>query len=294
MKICPTCNSSYTDETLIFCLTDGTLLVVDDAEAENFPDDIDLPEAKTIFDKNLKIHQPASFQTLTLSDSSTTPQLQLKTNTFTTQKPNQTRPFLYPLLGVLGMVCAAAGIFWWLYSNNSANLNVVPKQAITDSSGVKRPRVTAPLTSDQETLIKREVTDLLEAWRKSIEKRDADANVKFYTKTLETYYRESGIDRNHVRADRQRAIDRYESLSIEIDKLKITPETSETASAVFDKSWTFKNPVKTSTGSVQQEMYFVKQNDKWLINGEKDAKVHFINNRENSETEANSNTDPNK
>jgi hypothetical protein len=68
---------------------------------------------------------------------------------------------------------------------------------------------------------------------------------------------------------------------MQVDNLKITPESTESASVIFDKSWTMKNEKKTSTGSVQQEIHVTKTNGKWLIDGEKDLKVYFLNNREN-------------
>lgn len=271
MKICPKCNSTYTDESLNFCLTDGVLLLKTDT---------DLQDAVTIFDADLQDFQPTVNNTSPNSASATDSQIKLKTDTFSDKQPIS-HSYLRPLLGVLAMVSAIGIIFWWLYTNGDANS--ANKQVAVDSQIANKPRIVVPLTPEQENLTKKEVTDLVEEWRKSIEKRDADANVKFYTQTLDTYYRESGIDRNHVRADRQRAIDRYETLTIQIDKLQIKPETPEMASAIFDKSWTFKNPVKVSTGSVQQEMYFVKQKGKWFINGEKDVKVYYINNRENAD-----------
>jgi hypothetical protein len=291
MKICPKCNSSYSDETLIFCLTDGVPLVEGDALTGNLSGSLAWQEAETIYDENLKIHFPESHVTSPNSSSDTVSKFRLNTSSFITQKPKKPRPYLIPLVGFLAMISVAGAIFWWLYANNNAAISSPNKRSSTESSSANRPRVTVALTADQQDAIKKEVADVLEAWRKSIEKRDADQNVKFYDNTLETYYKESGIDRNHVRADRQRAIDRYESLSLQVDNLKVTPETTETASATFDKTWIFKNPVKTSTGSVQQEMYFIKQNGKWLINGEKDLKVYYINNRENNAAETNSNTD---
>jgi len=57
---------------------------------------------------------------------------------------------------------------------------------------------------------------------------------------------------------------------------------------VFDKSRKIKNDKKTSTDSVQKEIHVTKTNGKWLIDGEKDLKVYFINNREN-QTQDNSN-----
>src|SRR5688572_9200275 len=36
MKRCPTCNRTYTDETLLFCADDGTQLISEAAPAESF------------------------------------------------------------------------------------------------------------------------------------------------------------------------------------------------------------------------------------------------------------------
>ncbi|MBX7169550.1 MAG: hypothetical protein K1X72_01260 [Pyrinomonadaceae bacterium] len=284
MKTCPKCNSTFTDETLNFCLTDGAPLVEAGASASEF----NLQEAETIFDANLKVFQPeSSHVTSPNTPPNTADKVRLNTNSFSTNKKKNPLPYLRPLLGVLAMVAAIGAIFWWLYTNNDTAATTQKNNP--SSQEANKPRATVALTPEQENLIKKEVAELVEDWRKSIEKRDADANVKFYAQTLDTYYRESGIDRNHVRADRQRAIDRYETLALQVDKLQIKPETPETASATFDKSWNFKSPVKVATGSVQQEMYFIKQKGKWLINGEKDVKVYYLNNRENTPDEANTN-----
>lgn len=290
MKVCPKCNSSYSDETLNFCLTDGVPLVVEELLEDHLSKAENWQEAETLFDPNFKVHPLSTHDTSPNSSADTNPKLRLKTESFSISQPKPSRLYLFPLLGVLATVLVVGGIFSWLYMNPSTP-NPANKQNQTgQQKDSNSKRMTVQLTAEQENEIKKEVGDLLEGWRLSIEKRDADANVKFYTDTLETYYKESGIDKNHVRADRQRAVDRYESLSLQVDNLKITPETPESASAIFDKSWTFKSQSKISTGSVQQEMYFSKQNGKWLINGEKDIKVYYINNRENpsANTDANS------
>jgi hypothetical protein len=85
-----------------------------------------------------------------------------------------------------------------------------------------------------------------------------------------------------------RAYERYEVIDIQLDNIKITPESETSASATFDKTWTFKSSKKVSTGSVQQEFTFIKKDGKWLIDGEKDVKVYYVNNRENSDANSNS------
>ncbi|HLM00132.1 MAG TPA: hypothetical protein VK400_03690, partial [Pyrinomonadaceae bacterium] len=155
---------------------------------------------------------------------------------------------------------------------------------------VEVKKTSVALNADEENQIKKETTAMIEAWRSSIEKHDIDTHIKFYVATLNNYYKESGVHREHVRADRLRAFERYPLINIQIDNIKITPQSREAAAVVFDKTWIFKRPERTSTGSVQQEMELVKQDGKWLINGEKDSKVYYINNRDNAPPADNANT----
>ena len=291
MKVCPKCNSTYSDETLNYCLTDGVPLVDEELTGEKLSGD--WQDADTIFDANLKIHSSASHITSPNPASETTPKLKVNTGSFSTTEENKSRSYLFPLVGVLATLGVIGGVFGWIYNNSSKPQNTTNIQNITENQGSNTKRIAVQLTAEQENQVKKEVASLLEQWRLSIEKRDADANVKFYTETLDTYYKESGIDKNHVRADRLRAIDRYDSISLQIDNIAISAESAESATAIFDKTWNFKNAVKISTGSVQQEMNFIKQNGKWLINGEKDVKVYYINNRENPTVNSNNSKNSN-
>lgn len=288
MKVCPKCNSSYTDETLNFCLTDGVpLLEQESLSKENWQ------EAETIFDANLEVHQFPQRDTSPNSKSETNSKLHLKTNSFSTSQAAKSRPYLFPLLGVLAVLLAVGGIFWWLYVNPSPPANVANKQNPTGQKDSKR--TTVPLTPEQENQVKKEVSDFLENWRATNEKKDIEKHISHYANTLEIYYDKSGVDKNIVRSDRLRAYQRYESISLGIDNAKVTPESADSATIVFDKTWTMKSAEKTSTGSVQQELHVNKQSNKWLINGEKDLKVYYINNRENqTDTNAAQNTNTNQ
>ncbi|HSK74378.1 MAG TPA: hypothetical protein VK892_21945 [Pyrinomonadaceae bacterium] len=278
MKICPECRSVYTDETLNFCLTDGTLLVAEEALPEYLSSEETLHTAKTLRDSQF-INRQTPHQT---SDSSapTLPMIPVNTDDFAARKNGFSRSPLYFIIGAI-LIIGTIGSIWWIFKDEDAP--AVKTQTQTENRTPESRRPVASLTAEQENQVKKEVSETLERWRSSIVKRDIETHMKSYAATLENYYKESGIDRNHVRADRQRAFDRYESLDLQVDKLTITPESENAAVAVFDKSWTFKNPQKTSTGSVQQEMRLVKENGSWIIVGEKDEKVYFLNNRENPE-----------
>ncbi len=287
MKICPKCQSSYSDETLNFCLADGVPLVVEEALPEALSSR-EWHDAETLIDKR-ELKSDSPHRTATGGSSPTFVHSPAHTTSFQAQKTSNN----YPVIGaVLLLALVAGGGVWWFSraSNQSVPAITVENKAATPK------RVTVQLSSEQENLVKREVADFLNSWRETNEKKDIDAHIAHYVDNLQIYYGESGIDKNHVRADRLRAYQRYDTISVQLDKLKITAESDDAATAVFDKTWTMKNAKKTSTGSVEQEIHASKIKGKWLIDSEKDVKVYYINNRENQTDgeQTNSNQEGNK
>lgn len=272
MKVCPKCNSSYTDETLNFCLTDGVPLV-----------------AEEILDEYLSKHNSKSWHLAdTLVDprfasggratsvNPSSPTLEMGNTTVGGLVPKQSRAALYAVLGIV-LIALVGGVFWW----NSKSSNPANKSVLSPETASQPKHAVVPLSPEQQAQVKKEVTDFMMSWAKTNSDKDSDAHLAHYANILEVYYGESGKDKNHVLADRLRAYQRYDSIQMQVDNLNITPESTESAAVVFDKSWTMKNDKKTSTGSVQQEVHVTKTNGRWLIDSEKDLKVYFINNREN-------------
>ncbi len=271
MKVCPKCNSSYSDETLNFCLTDGVPLV-----------------AEEILDEYLSKHNSKSWHTAdTLVDqrfsmaearqtsvNPSAPTFELGNTTARNLVPKKSHTMLYAVLGIL--LVSAIGGFWWFSKSNSTS-----KSVSIDNTPPISKRAVVSLSAEQEAQVKKEVAEFLLNWAKTNSEKNAEAHLALYANTLEIYYGESGRDKGHVLADRQRAYQRYDTIQIDVDNVQITPESTESATLVFDKSWTMKNDKKTSTGSVQQEIHVSKTGGKWLIDSEKDLKVYFINNREN-------------
>lgn len=266
MKICPKCNSSYSDETLNFCLTDGATLVVEEA----LGDQNSWHDAETLIDSRMpKPNRTAS------SGSATMANIPNGTTAFQTKRSSP----VYAIFGIVLVVLLAGGGFWWFSKNSEKSVSVIASENKTSTPN--KPVI--QLSAQQENLVKTEVSDFLNSWRESNEKKDIDAHIAHYADVLQVYYSESGKDKNHVRADRLRAYQRYDTISIELDKMKIVPESTEAATVTFDKTWTMKSAQRTSTGSVLQEIHVVKVKGKWLIDVEKDADVYFMNNRKNEE-----------
>lgn len=282
MKVCPKCNSSYTDETLNFCLTDGVPLV-----------------AEEILDEYLSKHNSKSWHTAdTLVDARfasggrptsinpSSPTLELGSETANNLAVGQSKTTIYAILGIV-LIAALGGFVWW----NSKNSSSANKSVLSPETSSQPKHAVVPLTPEQEAQVKKELTDFMQNWARTNSEKNSDAHLGHYANVLEVYYGESGKDKNHVLADRLRAYQKYESIQMQVDNLKISPESMESATVVFDKSWTMRNDKKTSTGSVQQEVHVTKTGGKWLIDSEKDLKVYFINNRENQSPDgANSNT----
>lgn len=283
MKICPKCQSSYSDETLNFCLADGSPLVTDEFSADNPSSENSWHDAETVADSGLYV----AGNSRSTASGTNSPTLQLlRTPTETLSRPNSSNLKLYSVLGTALAAVVLIGGFWWLsQSRNASSVNANSSVRADNGFAVQNAKSVVPLTAPQDTQVKREVADFIESWRQTNEERDIEKHIDHYANILDNFYKESGISKNHVRADRVRAYEVYNSLSLQVDKLKITPESETSAIAVFDKSWTFKNAQKTSTGSVQQELRLAKQSDRWYIVGEKDLNVHFINNRLNQTEE---------
>jgi len=273
MKVCPKCNSSYSDETLNFCLTDGVPLV-----------------AEEILDEYLSKHNSKSWHTadtlvdqrFSLADarptavSTSAPTFELGNTTARNMMPPKSYKTHYAILGVVLIALLGGGIWWFSKTPNPAN-----KSVLTEETASIPKHAIIPISPEQDAQVKRELTTFMLNWAKTNSDKNSDAHLAHYANTLEVYYGESGKDKNHVLADRLRAYQRYDSIQMQVDNLKITPESAESASVIFDKSWTMRNDKKTSTGSVQQEVHITKTNGKWLIDAEKDLKVYFLNNREN-------------
>ncbi len=276
MKVCPKCNSSYSDETLNFCLTDGVPLVVeevlDEFLSKQSSSSSSWHTAETLLDPRFSAADP---RPTSVNPSSPTVELGNTTaQSLISQKSGKT---FYTILGAVLAVVFIGGGFWWFSKPANSNNRTI----LSDNTATVPKHAIVPISPEQDAQVKKELTDFMLSWAKTNEQKDSDAHLAHYANTLEIYYGESGKDKNHVLADRLRAYQRYDTIQMQVDNLKITPESTESATIVFDKSWTMKNDKKTSTGSVQQEIHVTKTAGKWLIDSEKDLKVYFINNREN-------------
>jgi serine/threonine protein kinase len=135
------------------------------------------------------------------------------------------------------------------------------------------------LSPSQLAALQKQVAVTLDGWATSMEKRDLKTHLNFYAPKVDIYYLKRGVNRDYVREDRARALAVYDDLNFQFSNVnvKVVDNAGRHAIATFDKRWDFKGQ-RNSSGSVREIVWLEKSGGKWRITGERDWKVHYLNN----------------
>jgi SnoaL-like protein len=134
------------------------------------------------------------------------------------------------------------------------------------------PPTAAPTNASWEA----EVAATLGGWVSALEAHDLDAHMSYFAETLDRYHSHRNVGAARVRADLARAFSRYSTLSLQLSGMRVTLDRNyETASVIFDKTWTFATGQattgdKTWSGSVRQMVWLRRIEGRWRISGLKD------------------------
>ena len=311
MKRCPTCQRAYADESLSFCLEDGALLLsegngpatISDPNAtipasspshrSSFPTEV--LDAGTVKSETILRSQP------TLAEEPRVTARDVFGSTPTAPPPTAHNTTLVVGLTVIAtlILLALGGVgAWFLFKgdkptgptqtelNQNQNHGAQPpivnsnlnNTAIPDANTSPATSVSPVASQVDVAAVRDQVTAVLNGWTSDSRAHDLDTHMSYYADTLDTYYNASNVDASRVRADRARAYALYTTIDIELSNLKITADPGgDTASAVFDKTWTFEGSEKYSSGSVHQKIWLTKIAGRWRITGEKDLQVYYVN-----------------
>lgn len=276
MKICPNCQTRYTDNSLQFCLQDGTALINDDSQ-NSMPTDGFNDEQQTVIRS----------RTIGGNQSDTQNHQRQQTANFE-NAPRKTNTALAIGVTVLTMLLVfAIGIVGWLYiknrneiASNQNSQNSVQNSAKPTATPTAKPTAkptasaTATPSFDVEEL-KAEVAKSINGWRAAAESINLDEYMTRYAPTVD-YYNKKQTSVSTVRADKEKAFSGYDSMQVNLSNMNVTPDaTGENATAVFDKEWRFENSEKVSEGKVQTQLQMKRIDGDWKIAGEKDLKVYY-------------------
>jgi len=311
MKRCPTCQRTYTDDSLRFCLQDGTLLLgASDASASfdpsatlqlpaSAPGRDEPPPTEVLGSHTLPISVPAPTAT-TPQPRATAPDAQAFAPTASPPKPQNTGLIVGLTVTVVILLLALGGVGAWVLlrddqgketngkppadnqnstvpqavNNGRANSNASASPSATNAPA---PSPSAPAPSIDTAAIRDQVTTTLNGWAASSMAHDIEKHMSYYAGELDVYYSNTNVSASRVRADRERAYAVFSTIDIRLSNIKVTVDPSgQRASATFDKTWNFEGS-KYSSGSVQQRISLIKAGERWLITGEKDLQVYYVN-----------------
>lgn len=270
MKQCPSCKTQYTDDTLQYCLQDGTPLT-----AISVPG-IPIDETETVISNRTR------GQRADLTEISARPRSE-------EVEGRRSSTVLIVLLTVLATLLVfaigIAGYLTYVRQRQKEDARLTPNNGApgvnTTAAPVNRPTPTltpTPKPTPTATPVNRAeatraVSDAVAAWNSDTESGNIDAVARRYADTVD-YFRTSGASREAVRRDKERAFSAFNSIEINISNVKIDVDDSGgAATAEFDKSWRFEGE-RVSEGRVRSQLKFRKINGKWLITSEKDLAVY--------------------
>lgn len=273
--ICPSCKTQYADDTLKFCLQDGTPLAV--APVTEMPAVIPDETETVVSGRGWPAQGRGWDQSQVTRVASPQPE---------TKRSNTGLAVLLTALGML-VIFGVAGAGAWLYwkdqprdspknDNSGRNLNSkstptpMPSPVIATTVPVTPP----PNVNTEE--IKRNVAKTIMTWRSMAESRDLDSYIGNYADTVD-YYLKKGASKSFVRADKQRAFKMFDSIRSNITNMDIivAPSGNE-VTVTFDKEWDFSGASR-STGKVKQQMKLKYSDGEWLITSERDLKLYYKN-----------------
>jgi PEGA domain/Double zinc ribbon len=132
---------------------------------------------------------------------------------------------------------------------------------------------------DSNTSADIEIRNTLEGWAQSSRNRDLDLHMRYYADTLDYYYSRTLVPSAKIREDRLRAYTQFNYLSVQLNNLAIQLDsTGQRATVVMDKTFDFRGDNNAFyNGSVQNQMTLTKLGGAWLITGEKELKVYYVN-----------------
>ena len=279
MKYCPSCGTQYTDDSLRFCLQDGSRLLV--------PSDGETPTVA--FDETPTVTRQRMPAAVTRQD----------VGEVLITSPTGKRPSFYPYLiagiaGALLFIAGAAATWYFLSGRSSAarnnNIAVQTNNAAAPTPGnTSRPSPTSsprsspasptpsltPVDVDIEQT-RREVAEVVDRWRSNTEALDVDAYMENYADKVD-YYNRRGASRATVRNDKKRAFGLYDSVRMEVSNMNISVnDIGDRATAEFDKAWDFRGN-RNSSGKVRSQLQLRREGERWLISGERDLRVYYVN-----------------
>ncbi|MBE7517296.1 MAG: hypothetical protein HS105_11935 [Chloracidobacterium sp.] len=192
---------------------------------------------------------------------------------------------LYLLIGVLGTALVATLIYVFILSDtkpdsqkvtsDSTHPSILAKQSHATIANNSERLTRQSVSSNNNTSYDAEIKERLEKWKSDGEARNADALMENYAFSVD-YYKKRGATRDFIKQDRSRAYSKYTSIKIDLTNININYSDDASALVTLDKGFILDGNGHLD-GKVQQQIKMIRINGVWLIKGERDTKVYYMN-----------------
>jgi len=292
MKICPQCQTTYTDDTLRFCLHDGVPLnnfgASSNINASSGPETIIRdpatwrPNAPAVPEKKSR-KALAIFAAVIVTFFILGIGIVSAFMIFLSAKRAGLKNEIKVSVNKSAMIPTNSNAASNANSAINTNLNTATNANSASNSNAFNSNVATPvpkptLEPAQVEEIRSEISELIHDWTAAAEDLDVDSHVSYYGPIVD-YFRGGKMSIAKVRADKEKAFAKFDTVSVDIGEIEITPDaTGNRATAIFDKEWTFQKDENTSTGKVRSQLVLDKTSGEWKIVSEKDLKVYRVGN----------------
>jgi ketosteroid isomerase-like protein len=280
MKRCPNCQSIYTDESLSYCLQDGSQLVTVSDSASSADATWQMSAGRAL--PPTEILKPEDIPTARIEAIAPTREQPRARPTALdrdqppateAQAPRSNAPVVALSVVVILLLVSLAGLITWIMLRDKGQ----PRPGMTTSNTATSANTTTQPSPVETATAQREVQAALDAWANSIRQRNIDDHMKMYADKLDVFYNSSDVSADKIRSVRLDAFSRYSTMDLKLSKTRIDVTDSGTrAVATFDKTFDFKGDTNFS-GAVESRLYLEKTGGRWRITGEKDLKTYYVN-----------------
>ncbi|MFV0388284.1 MAG: hypothetical protein ACK5NT_05985 [Pyrinomonadaceae bacterium] len=278
MKRCPQCNVIYKDDSLNFCIQDGTVLIsaneiTNDTEPETVISNINPNRIHVQI--NSAEEQTEAFKT---PPNYLNQPAQASSNDSENKGKRNAKLVLLGFVAVLFVVVLGGTLAYFLLKSQRSEEVISPigKNDETETNIDSRKPSPAPTGNNAKTT-SQEVNATLARWKKALEARNLDAVMSNYANNV-NYYSKKNATKAFVRADKQKGFQKFDSVRTQFSNIRIASSSDgKTATASFDKEFKNTGINGDSSGKVMSEVTFKNVEGKWLITDERDVKVYYVN-----------------
>lgn len=281
MKKCPICSRTYADESITFCLADGSLL----SAPYDSPNTLRIPTPRNTDPTEVLPFEKSKDNPLPLTVAAPTPPIHVP---MPQGKPRKSRILIVMAIAA-SAVLGALGTWAWLGKGDKPSTNVVAAPTENSNSIVtnRNNSRTSPTTPQKTELppiaqdisaSKSEVKAALDNWLQTYVDRDFNNHMKYYANMLDTFYRKSNVSLSYVRSVNLSLFEKYSVMEMSISNLRIDVNpASGRVVTTFDKTFNFRGDNTFHSGSVQSEFRWEKINGAWQITSERDLQIYYVN-----------------